>query len=649
MVTMTMGQNFNAVDVEFENVQFLRATTMTTSSVVLFTVVMHIGSGAFEVSEGTSVVMTGTVRAVKNGEPIKDLTPWIKSEETNIMDHKDFYKELRLRGYHYADLFKSIVEVKSDGSTGKVKWQDNWPAFMDCMLQVNILQLDSRALYIPTHIRKIRINTQRHLQAVAALDPENRVLEVKTSRDLNMVTCGGIEMEGLVCRSIGRRKPPGIEVFESYEFVPLNCDSIEYPKNEAVAILLQLGLENLVQHKLKVVEIDETESEFVEVQMEDVQEACDTESKEHQVVNPQTETKSEPPSEQNPTEPSTNLPESESKSPNESEPIESETESEEPEEQLNTLIQTFDNAIQNIPLVTGDLILLCKQKVKIDHVEVANTELKDQTNCHFIIASNWLKEGEKVALAQKSLVEKGFLVLRENRDIFWNEIQCPEGFSLISVVKVPDEALILLQRIQPVVSKSVVNVDSNDVTFEWLTPLKESIKGGSTIVVERSSHSGIMGLVNCIRREPDSSNLVRCVLIDDKTAPPFDLDQPLYADQLNLDLPMNVYKNGKWGTYRHIELRKEIEERCHDNHCFANVRQIGNLSSFEWATGWLDTTNTENLVNIQYSAINFRDIMLATGRLQIEAYSTNRLLQQCFLGLEFSGISEKGERIMVRI
>lgn len=571
---MTATQIFNSLDIEFENVRFLRATSLSTTNIIRLTVVVHIGTGNFEVSENTTAVISGTVRAMKNGEPIKDISQWITSDQTTTLDAKDFYKELRLRGYHYANIFKSVVEVASDGSTGKVKWQNNWPAFMDNMLQVNILQLDSRSLYIPTSIRKIRINTEKHLEMVEALDPENPVMEVRMSKDFNIVTCGGIEIEGLVCNSVGRRKPPGTEVLESYDFIPFNCDNVEYSVNDAIAIFMQIGLENLMQYKLKIIEIDDNEPE------------------------------------------------------------------------PKTLIQVFDDVIVNIPLVTAELTLLRKEKIEIDHVKVEDVELKDQTNCQIIIASKCLKEKtELIAQAQASLTDKGFLVLREDRDIFWNEIQCPEGFNLISVIKVPDEALILLQRIQPATSKTAITVDSKDITFEWLDPLKEAVKNGVTIAVEHSNDSGLIGLINCIRREP-GGNLVRCVLIDDKSAPQFDLDNSLYAEQLKLDLGVNVYKNGKWGAYRHLLLRADNDEMGRTTHYFANVRRIGDLSSFEWMTGWINPAKCDKLVMIQFSAINFRDVMLATGRLPIEVHTTNRLYQQCVLGLEYSGVRSNGERIM---
>lgn len=123
---MTTGGCFDELDIEFENIKFLRATSLTTSHEIRLTVVVHIGTGDFEVSEGTTGVMSGNARALKNGQPIKDLSQWTKTEQTTILDAKDFYKELRLRGYHYTNLFKSVVEVRGDGTSGKIKWVDNW-------------------------------------------------------------------------------------------------------------------------------------------------------------------------------------------------------------------------------------------------------------------------------------------------------------------------------------------------------------------------------------------------------------------------------------------------------------------------------------------------------------------------------------------
>lgn len=474
-------------------------------------------------------------------------------------------------------------------------------------MQVNILAIDSRSLYLPTSIRRIRINTEKHLKAIEQLDPENPVMQVLMSKELGTVTCGGIEIEGLICSSVSRRKAPGTEVLESYEFVPFNNESIEYSPVEAASIITQIGMENLMQYKIKIVEVDETDEPELEPKAE-------TEAKTEQ------ETEKE---------------------------AEQDEDSEVPK--LTTLIQAFDEVIINLPLVVADLTLLRKKKLEIDHVKVEDGELKTHTNCHLIIGSNWLTNKEAIEQALSSLADRGFLVLREDSHIRWNEIECPAGFNLISLLRIPDETLILLQRISTEdtnQNKTPISIDSTDLAFEWLQPLKDAVKNGITIAVEQNNYdSGLIGLVNCVRREP-GGNMIRCVLIDDKSAPEFDLNHALYSNQVKLDLAVNVYRNGRWGAYRHLTLTRDMEEKERNEHYYADVLRIGDLSSFEWRTGWINPAKTQNLVNIHYSAINFRDVMLATGRLPLEVHSEKRIEQQCVLGLEYSGVTSDGERLM---
>lgn len=54
----------------------------------------------------------------------------------------------------------------------------------------------------------------------------------------------------------------------------------------------------------------------------------------------------------------------------------------------------------------------------------------------------------------------------------------------------------------------------------------------------------------------------------------------------------------------------------------------------------------ENFVNVKYAALNFKDIMLATGRLMAESIGKVERNNDCFVGIEFVGINTYGQRIM---
>lgn len=95
-------------------------------------------------------------------------------EEEEVMVTKDIYKELRLRGYQYQGSFRSLKSASISGKKGHIAWVSNWATFMDGMLQLMILGLDTRSLYVPTRIQKIVIDTKYHQQEVKKLGLEDR-------------------------------------------------------------------------------------------------------------------------------------------------------------------------------------------------------------------------------------------------------------------------------------------------------------------------------------------------------------------------------------------------------------------------------------------------------------------------------------------
>ena len=58
-----------------------------------------------------------------------------------------------------------------------------------------------------------------------------------------------------------------------------------------------------------------------------------------------------------------------------------------------------------------------------------------------------------------------------------------------------------------------------------------------------------------------------------------------------------------------------------------------------------ENTNSK-LCSVYYAPLNFRDIMLATGKLPPDALPGDLAGQDCILGLEFSGRSSDGKRVM---
>ena len=78
-----------------------------------------------------------------------------------------------------------------------------------------------------------------------------------------------------------------------------------------------------------------------------------------------------------------------------------------------------------------------------------------------------------------------------------------------------------------------------------------------------------------------------------------------------------IHSQGVWGSLRHLELIQEIQPIPRNDHCYGNVLQRGDLSTLSWLEGPVDARKELDVVNVQYSAINFRDVMLGNSEINI--------------------------------
>jgi fatty acid synthase len=146
------------------------------------------------------------------------------------------------------------------------------------------------------------------------------------------------------------------------------------------------------------------------------------------------------------------------------------------------------------------------------------------------------------------------------------------------------------------------------------------------LIANDSQLNGVIGLINCLRLEPGGETL-RCLLdFDNLIKFPLNFgDKPL-NDILSNDLAINVLKNGKIGTYRHLILPKDYD-KTESNEYFLNTSQNSlDLSSLQWvdSRGLVPPKHFFSFEKVDipikvvkfiiYSAgLNFKDVMVATG------------------------------------
>lgn len=76
-----------------------------------------------------------------------------------------------------------------------------------------------------------------------------------------------------------------------------------------------------------------------------------------------------------------------------------------------------------------------------------------------------------------------------------------------------------------------------------------------------------------------SNSSFRCLFTDDSIHP-YKIVDLFYIDYFRKSLVFNVYKNGEWGSYRHLPLEEETLVEC--EHAFIGPTEIGNFASLSY-------------------------------------------------------------------
>nr|XP_034827721.1 fatty acid synthase isoform X1 [Maniola hyperantus] len=584
---MMLGELYTEVSVVFENVRFQRATNIPKDGNLEFIVMIQKGSGQFEIVESGASIVTGCIYAKKNvGQDYRVLPPAPEATGPNVkhMLTKDFYKELRLRGYQYSGIFRSIIGCNIEGTRGRLAWSNNWVAFMDCMLQMRIVSQDTRGLFVPTRIQKLCIDANMHYDAISKMNPDStrQSFEIRVYPHVDVIRAGGVEIRGLHATPISKRIPLGVPVLEKNVFIP-NFGKAKMKIEDILRANIQLILENVQTYKVKSIEL------------------ADEEYKNNN---------------------------------------------------LEPVIETVGDILGDLPLVQAELSIFSEDPLEMpSHITVENKKLLGETNTVIFVGANLLRRPDVLKSAVSTLRDKCFLISREKDCI--NPKDYSDKYDIITIQDTGVEYLVLFRKRVGAKPAKFVKVVTSDQTYAWVDQVKEELKAGQKLVVySQDEHiNGLLGLINCLRREP-GGEIVTGLLISDPSAPPFNPDLEFYEEQLDKDLPINVYQDGQWGTYRHLLLGDMETVDAH--HAFVNTVTIGDLSTLRWLEGPIRENqvfkNPDSvLVHVYCSAMNFRDVMTATGRVTVDAVARGRLSQECVQGFEIVGRTNNGARVMAMV
>lgn len=603
---------FDRLPVVMENVVFHRATILPKDGSIKFGLNFFDGTGKFEICEGGSLAVSGTIKVPENIEmeelPLDSIS--YDKKAGILLERGDVYKELRLRGYDYGGLFRGINKTDSRANAGELEWADNWISFMDTMLQFSILGKDLRELYLPTRIERVIINPLKHLEM---LEKTKDNLSCSMYKDINVIKSGGVEMRGLKAslapRRSGTQAAPNLE---RYTFVPnVNRreigENIEKSKETAIAVATHLVIENSGGAlKVKV-------AEYLDDRLPEASNSL----------------------------------------------------------LLQEIIESEPTLASDVAIITNQTSETYQQFVGESGIRVAvkdATKAPIEQNCHLVVAYDLFTIVNGSTILKNlvgSIKEDGFILLEETLSAF-DRIRRTKNVINELMLTIVNEQVV--QNRIFLLLRPAVNVDNRDkeivhvteANFKWVEDLKNALIASETgrytyIVCQGEEFFGAVGLMNCIKNEA-GGKLARMIFVQDKNIEKFSFESSVFAEQLKKDLIQNVYKNGIWGTFRHLRLETGSSlPTLPVEHAYVNALTKGDLASLKWIESPLshdrpDTADDHvELCTVYYAPINFRDVMLSSGKLAADALPGDLAQQDCILGLEFAGRDSNGKRIMAMV
>ncbi|XP_039571793.1 fatty acid synthase [Passer montanus] len=307
-------------------------------------------------------------------------------------------------------------------------------------------------------------------------------------------------------------------------------------------------------------------------------------------------------------------------------------------------------------LTDADLVVYnCSTSVLVNTAEILPNLAAAVKEGGFVLLHTLLKGetlGETVSFLTSPDLQQKHSFLSEAQ---WDDLFSKASLNLVAMKKSFFGSVIFLCRRQAPV-KTPVFLPVDETNYKWVESLKEILADPSEkpvwLTATSCANSGILGMVNCLRLEAEGHR-IRCVFISNlnpsSAVPPTSLSSLEMQKIVQKDLVMNVYRDGKWGSFRHLPLQQAQPQELTE-YAYVNVLTRGDLSSLRWIVSPLRHFHTTDpnvlLCKVYYASLNFRDIMLATGKLSPDAIPGNWALQQCMLGMEFSGRDVAGRRVM---
>ncbi|KAF2893821.1 hypothetical protein ILUMI_12358 [Ignelater luminosus] len=242
-------------DVIFENLQFKNVVRVPEFGSAPVYVMMQRGSGSFEIYSGRELIGSGRIQTAEGRQLFTNITPIEIPENCLELNTNDVYSEFYQRSHQYRGVFKSIktLQLVKEGSVGIVQWNNNWPTFIEAMIQQCLFhrgECNQKTLMVSS-IQSI---------ALSLLDLQMEPSDLKVSYDYatGIVSTSGIQISGI------KEKPLEVVGEESctISYNAIEVKALFNGKHQCIESGINLGLQitvdnfkNKTFHSVTIVEI----------------------------------------------------------------------------------------------------------------------------------------------------------------------------------------------------------------------------------------------------------------------------------------------------------------------------------------------------------------------------------------------------------
>ncbi|GIY14144.1 fatty acid synthase [Caerostris darwini] len=657
-------KTFQDVAVEVRNLKIHKCIPISPTNATTFFVNILDSSGEFEILESKRVVASGEIVVLEDTSQEGDReTLNDSSDSCPCVPVDDIYKELELQGCECGSAFRNLIQLNVEGTFGLIQWNEKWIPFLESLLTFFIVASEDTELDSPTEIACFKICPGIFKRAMVS---KENALPVMYDSQTHSCRCAGVEVSNVGLEGAHRFKDKSTSILEKYTFIPYESN---YKPTDKIMSQLFCYLFSCNEYMKKIgtiLEMDVNKFLFpMEIKTESDPKRCKEmfpenhslltalESFYHDLLskkNFQSELFS------------TYI----TKVGNDV--LNNILVNEEPlkimleivlENSLGNLKVIEWNCGFPIVLVPAcevitkyafpkfkqgvliaDRPLTSNEQQSLDEFGIkilpsaekqkecrdadlvicsfSSGSLKDLRNlCHSLVLT--VKKGGFVLLFQKcdtngaerflSLVCGGKEIPVQSHPML-AKVFLEENLEMLCKITGPLGGETYLLRVSSSIPVSNVVLEIHENDFSWAELLKRELAELPSqrvwLVAQDSSSNGIVGLVNSLRKEPGGDR-IRCVLNCEKRGdiPCFELEHPFCESLAAKDLTMNVWKDGRWGSFRHIpfegkDLMKDVEDSS------LQVRLSEDFYEFDWIEADVEHVPRESkkLVHVYYSSLN---------------------------------------------